>query len=81
MSKWWDIDSYASNCDVNGHSKEEKRAIKTLEQTTRFNGEGIDVGLRWQDDEVKLPNNLYSLLLTLQRMSHRTELTKVSAPN
>ena len=45
LSKWWDIESYASNCDVTGHSKEEQRAIKTLEQTTQFNGERYEVGL------------------------------------
>ena len=27
LSKWWDIESYASNCHVTGHSKEEQRAI------------------------------------------------------
>ena len=43
LSKWWDIESYASNCDVTGHSKEEQRAIKTLEQTTQFNGERYEV--------------------------------------
>ena len=47
LSKWWDIESYASNCDVIRHSKEEQRAIKTLEQTTRFNGERYEVGLLW----------------------------------
>ena len=44
LSKWWDIESYASNCDVTGHSKEEQRAIKTLKQTTQFNGERYEVG-------------------------------------
>ena len=34
LSKCWDIKSYTSNCDVTGHSKEEPRALKTLEQTT-----------------------------------------------
>ena len=34
LIKWWDIESYASNCDATGHSKEKQRAIKTLEQTT-----------------------------------------------
>ena len=24
LTKWWDIESYASNCDVTGHSKEEQ---------------------------------------------------------
>ena len=45
LSKWWDIESYASNCDVTGHSKEGQRAVKTLERTTRFNGERYEVGL------------------------------------
>ena len=36
LSNWWVIESHAPNCDVTGHSKEEQRAVKTLEQTTRF---------------------------------------------
>ena len=24
LSKWWDIESYASSCDVTGHSKEDQ---------------------------------------------------------
>ena len=43
MSKWWDIESYASNSDVIKHSKEEERENKTLEQTKRFNGERYEV--------------------------------------
>ena len=53
LSKWWYIDSYASNCDATGHSKEEQRAIKTLEQTTRFTAERYEVGLLWREDKVK----------------------------
>ena len=34
LGKWWNIKSYASNCDVTRHSKKEQRAIKTMEQTT-----------------------------------------------
>ena len=48
LSKWWDIESYASNCEVTGHSKDEQRAVKTLEQTTRFNGERYEVELLWR---------------------------------
>ena len=29
LRKWWDIESYASNCDVTGQSKEEQQSIKT----------------------------------------------------
>ena len=60
LSNWWDIESHAPNCDVIGHSKDEQRAIKTLENLTRFTGERYEVGLFWREEEVKLPNNFYS---------------------
>ena len=62
LRKWWDIESYSSNCDVTGNSREEQRATKTLEQTTRFNVERSEIGLLWREDEVKLPNNFYSAM-------------------
>ena len=79
LNKWWDIESYASNCDVTGHSKEEQQAIKTLEQTTRFNVERYEVGFLWREDEVKLPNNFYSAmgqLKSLERCLQKEETLK-----
>ena len=71
LSKWWDIESYDSNCDVTGHSKEEQRAIKTLEQTTLFNGEIYELGLLCRKDKVKLPNNFYSAMGQLNSLERR----------
>ena len=68
LSKWWDIESYASNCDVNGHSEEEQRAIKTFEQTTQFKGERYEVGFLWCEDDLKLPNNFYSAMGQLKSL-------------
>ena len=68
LSKWWDIESYASNCEVTGHSKEEQRAIKT-----RFNGERFEVGLQWREDEVKLPINFYSAMGQLKSLERRLQ--------
>ena len=79
LRKWWDIESSASNCDVTGHSKEEQRAIKTLEKTTRFNGKRYEVGLLWREDEFKLPNNFYSAmgqLKSLERLLQKHETLK-----
>ena len=73
LSKWWDIESYASNCDVTGHSKDEQRAIKTLEQRTQFNGERYEVGLLWREEEVKLPNNFYSAMGQLKSLERRLQ--------
>ena len=73
LSKWWDIESYAFNCDVTGHSKDEQRATKTLEQTTRFTGERYEVGLLWREDVVKLPNNFYSAMGQLRSLEKRLQ--------
>ena len=59
LSKRWDIESYASYCDLTGHSKEEQRANNTLEQTIRFTGERYEVGLLWREE---VPNNFYSAM-------------------
>ena len=73
LSKWWGIGSYASNCDATGNSKEKRRAIKTLEQTTRFNGKRYEVGFLWREDEVKLPNNIYSAMGQLKSLERRLQ--------
>ena len=60
-SKLRDIESYASHCDVTGHSNEQQRAIKTLQQTTRFTcgrWKILSWTCGWLEIEVKLPNNL-----------------------
>ena len=73
LSKWWDIESCASNCDVTVHLKEELQAIKTLEQTTQFNGETHEVGLLWREDEVKLPKNFYFAMGQLKSLERRLQ--------
>ena len=73
LSKWWDIESYASKCDVTGHLKDEQRAIKTLEQNTRFNDERYEIGLLWREEEVKLPNNFYSAMGQLKSLERRLQ--------
>ena len=60
MKKWWDMETYASVCDVSGRSKEEKRVQANLEKTTKHNGELYEKGLLWADDNPNLPNNYYS---------------------
>ena len=45
---WWDIESYASRCDVSGRSKEDEKALQMLEQNIKFDGERYEVGLLWK---------------------------------
>ena len=60
MKKWWDMETYASVCNLSGRSKEEKRVQAILEKTTKHNGERYEVGLLWADDNPSQPNNYYS---------------------
>ena len=73
MKKWWDMETYASVCDVSGRSKEEKRALSILERTTKHNGERYEVGLMWADDNPDLPNNYYSAYQQFLSMEKRLE--------
>ena len=71
MKKWWDMETYASVCDVSGRSREEKRAQAILERTTKHNGERYEVGLLWADDNPNLPNNYYSAYQQFLSMEKR----------
>ena len=73
MKKWWDMDTYASVCDVSGRSKEQKRALSLLERTTKHNGERYEVSLMWADDNHDLPNNFYSAYQQFLSMEMRLE--------
>ena len=73
MKKWWDMETYASVCDVSGRSKGEKRALSILERTTKHNGERYEVGLMWADDNPDLPNNYYSAYQQFLSMEKRFE--------
>ena len=73
MKKWWDMETYASVCDVSGRSKEEERALSILERTTKHNGERDEGSLMWADDNLDLPNNYYSAYQQFLSMEKRLE--------
>ena len=76
MKKWWDMETYASVCDVSGRSKEEKRAQTILENTTKHNGKRYEVGLLWADNNPNLPNNYHSAyqqFLSMEKQRSRIE--------
>ena len=50
IKTWWDIEPYASRCDVSGRSKEDEKALQMLEQTTnkrkyRRKNEGVETSM------------------------------------
>ena len=42
-----------------------------MKETTQFNGERYEVGLLWQEDNVKLPNNYFSAMGQLKSLERR----------
>ena len=73
IKTWWDIESYASRCDVSGRSKEAKKALQMLEQITKFDGERFEVGLLWKGNDPVLPNNYSSALSQTKSLEYRLE--------
>ena len=73
VKSWWDIESFASRCDVSGRSKEDEKALQMLEQTTKFDGERYEVGLLWKRNDSFLPNNYSSALSQMKSLEYRLE--------
>ena len=73
IKSWWDIESYASSCDVSGRSKEDEKALQMLEQNTRFDGERYEVGLLLKRNDPFLPNNYSSALSQMKSLEYRLE--------
>ena len=73
IKTWWDIESYASRCDVSGRSKDDKKALLMLEQTTKFDGERYEVGFLWKRNDPFLPNNYSSALSQMKSLEYRLE--------
>ena len=73
IKTWWDIESYASRCDVSGRSKDDEKVLLMLEQTTKFHGERYEVGLPWRRRDRFLPNNYSSALSQMKSLEYRLE--------
>ena len=54
MKKRWDMETNYSVCNVTGKLKEEKRALSTLEKTTKHNSERYEKEVLWTEDESSL---------------------------
>ena len=68
---WWSLEAYATNCTVSGRSKEDKRALEILENTTKHTGERYEVGLLWATDQQDIPNNYVSAASQLTSLERR----------
>ena len=71
IKTWWDIESYASRCDVSARSKQDRKALQILEQTTKFDCKRYEVGLLWKRNDPFLPNIYSSALSQMKSLEYR----------
>ena len=59
VEKFWEVESYSTESPLDPRllSKDEKRALEILEQTTTKKQGKYEVGILWKDDNPSLPNN------------------------
>ena len=60
LKSWFSMESYATRVNVSGRSKDDKRALAQLEQTTKLVDGRYEVGLPWAEDNPKIENNYFS---------------------
>ena len=60
VETWWSMELYASNCSAFGSFIEDDKALEMLEATTKFDGEGNEIGLLWKNAKPHLPNSYNS---------------------
>ena len=60
LKSWFSMESYATRVNVSGRSKDDKRALAQLEQTTKLVDGRYEVGLPWAEDNPRIENNYFS---------------------
>ena len=73
VKKWWEMEAYALNCITSGCSKDDNKAIETLERSATFDGEPYEVGMLWNDNPRHLPDNFFSAMGQLKSLDARFE--------
>ena len=68
------MESYATRVNFSGRSKEDKRALAQLEQTTKMVDGRYEVGLPWVEDNPKIENNYFSAHSQFCSLERRLEI-------
>ena len=59
--------------ETRGRSKDDKKAIETLQRTETFDGEPYEVGMLWNDNPRHLPKNFFKAMGRLKSLERRIE--------
>ena len=58
VEDWWRTESFGTKYeDVTPRSREDKRALQTLERTVKHVCNRYELGMLWREEEVKFPDN------------------------
>ena len=68
---WWDNESYGSRVKVDGRSRSDVKALKTLEKTTHCENDRYNVGMLWNSPRSRLPNNYRSAVKQFLSLENR----------
>ena len=72
VEKFWSLENHGfGNSEENSNSIEDARALHILEDTTRHNEGGYEVGLLWKNEYVHLPNNRKQAERRLEQLKKR----------
>ncbi len=73
LKSWWSMESYSTQCDVSGRSKDDQRALQILQETTKHSGERYEVGLLWAENNPVVPNNYANAAAQLKSLERRLQ--------
>ena len=68
----WSMESYASNGNISGRSRDDQRSTEILVKTRPLVGDRYEVGLLWAEKK-EIPNNYNSAYTQLRSMQRRLE--------
>ena len=58
VEDWWPTESFGTKYeDATPHSREDNRALETLERTVKHVSDGYEVEMLWKEQDVKFPDN------------------------
>ena len=73
VEKFWEVESYSTKSPLDPRlmSKDEKRALEILEQTTTKKQGRYEAGILWKNDNPSLPNNRALAIVRMINMERK----------
>ena len=73
VKKWYELESYGTFKPADHRYAAVKRDLKNLDSTRLHDGSRNNVGMLWDVDKIRLPDNFYALLVQFKSLESRLE--------